>query len=345
VSVGDGGRVLFDVMPTRTVTIEFGLGDDAQAAARPMVIGDLSLVGHPGLRSNPDPYSRTGELCGLGPPVQIDGRTFDTRVSGIVRDVLVGTPLELDLCRTDGVSLDPGLHRVRLPSTARFQPVRVALEPVAAESITPAERAVRVVDWGATDRTVEVASGPESLLWVSENTNEGWRATYDGEPLESVVIDGWAQGWVVPAGAGGEVRIEYTPQSAYRTLLLIGAAIAALLALGGVAAWLTRNRVHRRSPRPSTLPGWLTRVLAWEAIAFAAILGGVGIIVGAFAPLVPGLRAERTAQIGVVAAMLVAAALAIRSDGTSITADFVAAIAVGLALSPRFTAAEETDRG
>jgi arabinofuranan 3-O-arabinosyltransferase len=344
-SVGDGGRLLFEAIATRSVTIEFGLGNDGEAAQRPMVIGDLSLVGHPGLRSHPDPTRQTGDLCGLGPPVQVDGRTFDTRVSGSVQDLLVGTPLDLELCRADAIPLDPGLHRIRILSTARFQPVRAALEPVAAETVTPAERAVRVLDWGTTDRTVAVASGPESLLWVRENTNEGWRATYDGEPLEPLVVDGWAQGWVVPAGAGGEVRLEYAPQSTYSTLLLVGAALAALLAVGGVAAWFARTRVHRGSSRPSAFPGGVIRVLAWEGIAFAAVFGGVGIIVGAIAPLLPGLRGERTAQVGVVAAMLVAAVLAVATDGTSVTADFVAAVAVGLALSPRFTFSGGVTRG
>ena len=73
----------------------------------------MSVVrdGLEGLQHRPSPQSRTGAACGLGPEVRIDGRTYRTRVTGTLDDVVAGRPLTWRAC--DGpVHLDAGAHRV-----------------------------------------------------------------------------------------------------------------------------------------------------------------------------------------------------------------------------------------
>ena len=44
-----------------------------------------------------------------------------------------------------------------------------------------------------------------------------------------MTIDGWQQGYRVPAGAGGEVSLVYRPDRTYRTGLLVGLGLVVLL--------------------------------------------------------------------------------------------------------------------
>ena len=84
-----------------------------------------------------------------------------------------------------------------------------------------------------------MGAGAASVLVVHENVNPGWRATLDGVALEGVRVDGWQQGWRLPAGAAGTVRLDYAPDGPFRTGLLVGLVLAVVLVLG---AWLPARR-------------------------------------------------------------------------------------------------------
>jgi arabinofuranan 3-O-arabinosyltransferase len=77
-----------------------------------------------------------------------------------------------------------------------------AAEPVAVQ--TP----VRVDGWSATQRRLHLDAYPnQRVLALRENANPGWVATAGGRTLTPFVVDGWQQGWLVPAGlAGGGAR-------------------------------------------------------------------------------------------------------------------------------------------
>ena len=75
---------------------------------------------------------------------------------------------------------------------------------------------------------------------LSERFDTAWRATLDGDELEPVEIDGWAQGFEVPAGVEGEIDVHREqPLLPLWQLLLYGAtALTALLAI----PWRVRTR-------------------------------------------------------------------------------------------------------
>jgi len=100
---------------------------------------------------------------------------------------------------------------------------------------------------------VEVAGGARALLWIPESANGGWRASLAGEDLVPVRVDGWMQGWWLPAGSGGTVDLRFAPQTAYAVLLPAGLLVSGgvLVAGGAVAAGAVVSR--RRGPRP--VPG------------------------------------------------------------------------------------------
>ncbi|MCX4096313.1 alpha-(1-_3)-arabinofuranosyltransferase family protein [Nocardia sp. alder85J] len=102
--------------------------------------------------------------------------------------------------------------------------------------------AVAPTELFAVDRltltSTDVAPHPVSaapgtrLLVLPLSTNVDWRArTADGRNLAPVVVDGWEQGWVVPADAHGPITVEFPADRWYRTAIRGGLALLIPLAL------------------------------------------------------------------------------------------------------------------
>ncbi|ATL83372.1 glycosyltransferase family 2 protein [Streptomyces malaysiensis subsp. malaysiensis] len=86
-------------------------------------------------------------------------------------------------------------------------------------SIVPAESSGRPAG-GAAAKPVHVASGPVEahttvpdgaagrVLRIADRSAPDWQATLDGEPLKPTTVDGWAQGFELPAN-GGRLDLTY----------------------------------------------------------------------------------------------------------------------------------------
>ncbi|MFI6803600.1 alpha-(1-_3)-arabinofuranosyltransferase family protein [Streptomyces luteogriseus] len=231
----------------------------------------------------PDGTRKFSLPCGKGPVVALDGELYQTSAKGTVRDLVERRGVEVTLCQ-DGrgdaeVRLSPGDHRLEGGDAGPLALTDVTLTRGTVPEAAAAGRDLRIRDWLGDRRAVTVGSGAASYLTTYENFNDGWKATLDGKELTPVRLDGWQQGWRVPAGAGGSVTLSYEPATTYDAALIgSGAGIAVLL---GLALW------RRRAPNPDAaqpappLPGlWLGTV--------ALTLVGV-VIAGWFALLVPAL--------------------------------------------------------
>ena len=85
------------------------------------------------------------------------------------------------------------------------------------------------------------------MLVVPESVNPGWVArTADGTRLTPVIVNGWQQGWVVPAGTGGTITLTFTSNGLYRAGLGWGLALLPLLVL--LALLRPRRRQSTTSP-------------------------------------------------------------------------------------------------
>lgn len=104
-----------------------------------------------------------------------------------IRRVLDATPGLSRRHQQDGTALwgvEPWLPRtVIVPGKPGEAPVPVASGPVEAHAEIPA---------GEAGRTLRIADRADS----------GWQATLDGKPLKPKTLDGWAQGFELPAAAG-----------------------------------------------------------------------------------------------------------------------------------------------
>ncbi|WP_030239180.1 alpha-(1-_3)-arabinofuranosyltransferase domain-containing protein [Streptomyces sp. NRRL S-455] len=231
----------------------------------------------------PDGTRKFSLPCGKGPDVALDGELYQTSAKGTVRDLTERRPVDVTLCRQGRaeteVELPSGEHRLEGGDAGPLTLTDVTLTRGTVPEAAAAGRELRVRDWLGDRREVTVGSGAASYLTTYENFNDGWKATLNGKELAPLRLDGWQQGWRIPAGAGGTVKLSYEPATTYDAGLIgSGAGIAVLL---GLALW------RRRAPNPDPpqpappLPGlWLGTV--------ALTLVGV-VIAGWFALLVPAL--------------------------------------------------------
>lgn len=242
---GYGG---FEPLRARRVTITFSRSVPAVGGA-PLGVGEVRLggarVGVPLDGGGP-----TGAVCGFGPQLVVDGKVVDTRVEGLIGDVVAAGQLAVKACDIDGpLTLDAGTHRVQLRSTEQFQPVGLTLDSVGAgaapERGPERSRSIRLLSTSETRVRLDVGSGEQAVLSSPHNANLGWVATVDGRRLEPITVDGWAQGWILPAGLSGEVELVYAPQRGYVVVLIGGLAVlgAVLLAAAGI---LLAGAVRRR---------------------------------------------------------------------------------------------------
>lgn len=360
VDVVDGSELPFKPLRGRSFEITF----TAAPRADHVTIAELEFTGLRLTRSF-NAGQRTGAVCGLGPRIVVDGDSVPTQVSGTFADIVNGTPLRFESCTPPPVGSDgsaddadgqagraaanstmrlaPGAHRLRTVPTREFQVTEVAVAPVRSTSGESDEsRSVEIRSWEASRRVATVAAGPASLLYLPENFNDGWVAEFDGRRLDALRVDGWQQGWVLPAGAAGEVTMTYRPQQVYDVLLPAGLALSGLLLVAGLALLLWPGlRRLRRGRAASTVdagvgdwgpappaPGVGFALLAVPAAAL--VLGPVvalGLVLGAF------LRARRRAPFG--AGLVVFAALldvGVDAAWSRSVGDAAAALGVGLVI-------------
>ncbi len=92
-----------------------------------------------------------------------------------------------------------------------------------------------------TSFTVDVpGSGVDRWLVLGESRNRGWHATIDGTDLgPPITIDGYANGWFLPAGGEVTVSLDWTPQRLVRWMIIIS-----LLALVASIVLVWRGRAH-----------------------------------------------------------------------------------------------------
>jgi hypothetical protein len=122
------------------------------------------------------------------------------------------------------------------------------------------------LDVGETAARVDIPAGRATrTLLLAEPADGGWRASLDGREVKARTLDGWAQGYEIPAG-GGRFELSRSMWGRHIWVGLQGAAflLVLVLALPGArpeTVDLTKGGGHRRAPR--------TRALARRAAAGA----------------------------------------------------------------------------
>ena len=194
--------------------------------------------------------------CGKGPIIGVAGQFIQTSVTTTVDALLSGDPVPAVPCRTAPVTLPAGQQELLISPGAAFIVDGVVLSTPDTGKITSAPTTLAdVQDWGPDHREVTVSASPTArVVVVPESINPGW-AAHDaaGHPLTPVTVNGWQQGWVVPAGTEGPITMTFGLNTMYRTGLVGGLALLPLLAL--LALWPARRRPAPAEPAQPWHPG------------------------------------------------------------------------------------------
>ena len=240
--------------------------------------------------------------CGDGPPLSVNDLTVPTRVTGPRSAVFGSGTLHWEACAAVGLGvLDsdtlvvgtwhgfvPSLTSLRRTETTGEVTGEVAGEATGATALS-------VTQESPARMTAQLPVGPERVLATTQNLNPGWVATVAGRPLRPVTLDGYRQGFVVPAGVGGLVDIRFGPDTTYRWALLVGALLVLVLA----ALAIRREAAVPRATQPVTparrAPWWVVPV---GATALAALMAGPwGLLVGAVAAVLGGSMGRAAAWV------------------------------------------------
>jgi len=306
-SASDTERVETVVLPViadavTTVRIEVAASADALTrdwysnafVSMPFAIAEMR-VGDLGVASA-GPVD-TGCVEGL---VRIDGLNVPVRISGDPEAARQGEVLDLIAC--DPVPVSAGDIHVdttvsSLPLTVDqlvLRSERAVAEPPSMPTLSP--------DWESDVRlTVEIPQDDASRwLVLGQSHNLGWTATLDGVSLgPPTLVDGFANGWAVPA-SGGTVELVWTPQqiidralvfSVFAVLMILVLAVRPALSPTGrtgaaMPTFIDRPRRGARRSRRSAvfaavgtglfalvnLPSWPLGALVIAGVAACGVL-------------------------------------------------------------------------
>lgn len=245
--------------------------------------------------ANDDPVTLT---CQDGPRVVIGDRSVRTRLTTTRRELLEGNAIPAQPCDSPPVAMAAGPVEVSVDPGQAFSVDTVGLVVVDSDAegggvrgvpllggASQATRAVTTARWDDSRRELHVpAALRERVLVVPESVSPAWAATLvadDGTELPDarpVTVDGWKQGWVLPASSTGATLVLTVPlDGPYRAALLTGPFVLVLVVL--LFLLRGRDRAGDRA-RAWRARGALT-VAATAAVGFA-LAGpiGLGLAVG-----------------------------------------------------------------
>ena len=202
----------------------------------------------------------TGVPCGFGPALTVNGTEYATQVKGTLNDVRRGMPMKWSLCGKGALHLVGAVNEVRATPSGEFRPDTLTLTSSTARGATADVVPLSLARTTPSDLVVNLPErASESLVVVPQNFNEGWVGTVGQQAVKPIRVNGWMQGWVVPAGAATTLDAAFEPNVPYRAALGIGAAMLVLL----LAVALFRPQSGRRvaPPKASSCRGG--SLLAW----------------------------------------------------------------------------------
>jgi len=304
VNLGDGPQVqqvrptdsVLSLRPRTTDTITLSLLDwqdviDRNALGfdqlKPPGLAEVAVLGADGNPIAPADAARNRAReivvdCDHGPVIAVAGRFVHTSIRTTAGALLDGAPVAALACDRAPIALPAGQQEFLISPGAQFvvDGAQLTTPNAAAPVAGPPPVAAATGSWGPSRREVRApASAASRVLVIPESINPGWVArTSSGARLTPVAVNGWQQGWLVPAGDPGTITLTFASNTLYRVGLAVGLALLPLLAM--LASW-RRRRAHPddAAARPWSPGPWAAvSVLAAGAliagVAGAAVVGG-----------------------------------------------------------------------
>ncbi len=208
----------------------------------------------------------TGCMSGV---LDIAGRDVPLKIEGTVAAALAGNELAVSSCGDVTVAagdVEVVVHPVEQASAQRRAFDIDQLVLTSPRDLTPPPELAPITVERIDDVTYTVGvPGATSDRWLvlGQSFNEGWHAFVDGDDIgEQVVIDGFANAWLLPAGDTVTVELHWTPQGLVDRMIQLSI-LGVLLCI--VVAWRGRGQSRQadapradgpRQPTMGRLP-WL----------------------------------------------------------------------------------------
>ena len=177
--------------------------------------------------------------------VTIAGHDVPVRVSGDLDDALARRPLTLTGCeQVDTPGGDWPIHTAA-GATSGLDLDQLVLESPRPVAAPPTLDDVVVTSQNDTEIDIVIpAAADDRWLVLGQSHNLGWRLSIDGvDQGDPLVIDGFGNGWFVPAGTEQEAELRWTPQDLVDWTLRASALFVVFVV---VLAW----RGRRDGPHP-----------------------------------------------------------------------------------------------
>ncbi len=269
--------------------------------------------------------------CGTGPNLAINGQVLPTRVETTVGALLRSEPVAATVCRLGAADHRPasfaipsGVVRVQAGTPDVWDVASIVLTRDRSATAATAPMPPPVIrDWQGTRRVVALGDrAASSVLVITENVNRGWTAKLGSTALVPTTVGGWQQGFLVPAGAAGEVHLSFAPDSPVRWGMAVGGLLAALVGVFALVPERRRFRLVRPAGRSGAIAVVLSSVVClslaagWWGVAVFVVVAGLTRV----AVLRGGLsRRSWPAQAGAVLALTGAGAVLVAGNYGSAT--------------------------
>lgn len=305
--VEEDGSVVVDLPGdhTDTVTIRVDTAADVRTPdGAPVTTGlaDVEVRDASGARIGAPPAAGDEPVtltCQDGPTLHLGDQIVRTRISASRADLLTGAAVPAELCDATPVDLTAGAQEVSVDPGEAFTVDTVGLLVTpdgrgaapggngTADRTPPlggtlqATRAVGTVTWDASRRELYVPGADrERVLVIPESVTPAWQARFvaeDGTELDDprpVTIDGWKQGWVLPAAAtGATLQLTVPLDTPYRAALLTGPIALLLVTL----LFLVRGRHDRAGARSTPWRARGPQIVAATAVFGFTVAGPIGV--------------------------------------------------------------------
>ena len=245
----------------------------------------------------------------LGLGLTASGRLLRLELQTTAGDLRAGRPVIARPCPGPPLELAAGTQELAVNPGEAFTVDAVSLtsDDTARPAASPPSSAP-MAEWNATHRQATVdAADRDRVLSVPESTNSGWRAKLDGTPLTPITVDGWQQGWLIPAGAAGTVSLDFAFDGLYRWSLLIGLLLLAVLLVLAVVP-TSRTSTPPSDEAPTLVPVHFVAAVGAAATAWL-VAGWWGLLVAALAAAATSRMGRNARVVAVFTGMFAATVL------------------------------------
>ncbi len=230
-------------------TLVLQTGSDGGVVSYSLVRGAGPTLGSAESTDATTPSSNLGSLVG-NLVAGAGGDPADQLADYAVQYVQILAPVSAQVSAT--LDATPGLTRLNQQSGSSIWRLTDNVSRAVIQSSSANDVAVNA---DAVDIDTTVPAGPSGrVLRLADSADSGWQATLDGTALTPTTVDGWAQGFTLPA-SGGKLVVTYHESTLHQGWIIGQGVLALALLVLALPGRRDRNDDDQPDDVESTVPG------------------------------------------------------------------------------------------